>query len=102
LLIELEREVEPGGRAGSPPARHVSTGLPVKRAIHLDCIEMLRIERELVESVGALALRSRLRVEETVPRPFARRVMPARRSNAAFTHEGILQSGLGIRDSGFG
>src|SRR5262245_15127157 len=71
LLIQLERKIESGRRSGGPTTRDVRTGLPVERAVHLDRIEMIRVIREFIESVGAGAFGSRLWIEKAVPRPFS-------------------------------
>jgi len=76
LLIQLDRELEPRRRARDPGARHLGARLAVERRVHLDRVEVLGVERELVK---ALRPTPRRRIENTVPRAFAGRVVPARR-----------------------
>jgi hypothetical protein len=68
LLIQLHREFEIGGRALDPAERRVGTRLAVKGAVHLDGVEALRIEAQLVET--ALAVLGQ-RIEDAVPRTLA-------------------------------
>ena len=79
LLIQLHRELEAVRRPIRPRARHLRARLTVEGRIHLDGVEVLRVERELVEALRPLPRR---RVEHTVPRPAARRVIPSRRADA--------------------
>ena len=82
LLIELERELEARRRPLRPGARHLGARLPVEGRVHLDGVEVLGVEAQLVEVLRAGALRSRGRIEEAVPRPLAGRVVPARGADA--------------------
>src|SRR5688572_21888012 len=79
LLVQLHRELEAVRRPIRPRPRHLGAGLTVERRIHFDCVEVLGVERQLVEALRPLPRR---RVEHTVPRPAPRRVIPARRPDA--------------------
>src|SRR6266850_5950692 len=100
FLIELQREVEAGRRAFGPPSRHLVARLAVEGGIHLDRIEVLGVETQLVELVGSGALRTGLRIEQAVPGSLAGRVIPARRADAHLAHAASYNQGSGIRDQG--
>ena len=55
LLIQLHREFETGRRARGPASRHVGPRLSVEGGIDFDGVEVLRIERQLVEPLAASA-----------------------------------------------
>src|SRR5213594_1849806 len=76
-LIELDGTLETGRCAIGPAARDLRARLAVERRVHFDRVEVLGVERELVE-----AFRPRLRIEHPVPRPLARLVVPSRCSHA--------------------
>src|SRR5438132_10824153 len=105
FLIELQGEVESRRRPRRPTPCNLRSRLAVERRIHLDRIEMLRVEPKLVELIRSGALRARLRIEEAVPRPLARWVIPPRRPHPYVSHDGhltIRDQGSGIRDQGSG
>ena len=66
FLIELDRELEARRRALGPAARDLGARLPVERRVHLDRVEVLGVEAQLVEAPVPARLRAR-RIEEAVP-----------------------------------
>src|SRR5580765_4472413 len=79
LLIQLDRELEPFRRAIRPFSRYLAPRLTVERRVHFDSVEVLRVERQLVEPAGARANR---RIDHAVPRTAAARVVPPARADA--------------------
>ena len=73
LPVELERELEARRGPIDPCLRDRRFGLPVKRGVDLDRIEVLGVIRELIEFGAGLTLRPpalwRQGVEDSVPRP---------------------------------
>src|SRR5687768_9543746 len=78
LLIQLERELEACRRPLRPGTRNLGARLTVKRRVHLDGVEMFRVEAQLVEVPGLRLFRARRRVEQPVPGAFTGWVIPAR------------------------
>src|SRR5262245_32117474 len=94
LLIELECELEVGRGPLCPGSGDVGLRLTVERGVHLDGVEMLCVVRELIER-----LRSRPAwwIEDPVPRPFPRRIVPAGGPDAERLHGRRIIDGCGIR-----
>jgi hypothetical protein len=88
LLIQLDRELEVRRCPLRPRARNLASGLTVERGVHFDGIEMLGVERELVEAFRPL---THLRIEHAVPRALAGRIVPARRADAKIRHVSNLR-----------
>src|SRR5439155_16037527 len=84
LLIELERELEIPRRSRGPSFRRLRRGHAVEARVHFHGIEVLGVEREIVEA--ALLLRCRLGIEDPVPRALARRIVPTRCADTNATH----------------
>src|SRR5688572_14356783 len=83
LLEQLQRELEARGCALDPFLDGRDRGHAIERGVHLDGVEMLRVERELVELRGAARpARRRLRIEDPVPRALARWIAPSGRADA--------------------
>src|SRR5215510_2958667 len=81
LLIELQRELEVCWCPLDPAAGDLGARLAVERRVHLDGVEVLGIEAQLIETGRAGLLRSGRGIEESVPLPLAGRVVPARGSD---------------------
>src|SRR5512145_1973547 len=85
LLIQLQRELEPRRSATGPAFRRRGRRYSIEGRVDLDRVEVLGIERQLVELATASG-RAPRRVEDAVPCSLSRRVTPARCPDTDFTH----------------
>ena len=76
LLAQLYGKIKAWTRPLDPGATTSGPALPVERRVHLDGIEVLRVEAELVEIARSVTLRARRRVEQAVPRAFSGGIAP--------------------------
>ena len=74
LLVHLHRELEVPRRALDPAEGGVGARLAIEGAVHLDGVEALRVEAQLVKAAFAVLGQ---RIEDAVPRTLAGRVVPA-------------------------
>src|SRR5262245_13303210 len=96
LLVELDGEVEVRRRALDPTKRRGRPRLAVKCAVHLDAVEPLGIEAELVEATIAIF---RIGIEDAVPGAAAGGIVPAGRADAQ-VHAGYTnRSAFAVRFS---
>ena len=86
LLIQLERELESRRRSLRPAAACIGTWGAVEAGVHLHGVEVLGVVRELVEPGHRRLAALPQGIEQAVPRALARRVAPAGRADAKFTH----------------